>query len=79
MRLRVQLDVRLPLKRKNKLLFEGGKEGHAFFQYERLTLFCFLCGKLNHGEGFCPVHKTIGIQKVTFDWDQSLKPQREKN
>lgn len=79
MRYRVQLDVCLPLKRKKRLLFEGDKEGHAFFQYERLILFCFLCCKLGNGEGFCPIRKTIGVREVFFGWDQSLKaPTREE-
>lgn len=79
MRFRVKLDVRLPLKRKKKLIFEGGNEGHTFFQYERLILFCFLCGKLGHEEGFCPIRKTIGVQEATFGWGSSLRaPTREE-
>lgn len=74
----VRIDVRAALKRK-KVLLDDGPEGHAFFQYGRLTLFCFICGKLGHGEGFCPIHNTIGVQKVTFGWNLSLRaPTREE-
>lgn len=55
------------------MLLEGGRESHAFFQYERLTLFCFLCGKLRHEERFCLIRKTIGIQEVQFEWNSSLR------
>lgn len=64
---RVKVDIRLPFEKEKKLLLEGGQEGHAFFQYECLTLFCFLCGKLGLGEGLCPIRKTIGVQEVKFD------------
>lgn len=42
MRFRVKIDVRLPLKRKKKLLLEEGRESHAKFQYERLSILLYL-------------------------------------
>ncbi|MBA0861960.1 hypothetical protein Goshw_002977, partial [Gossypium schwendimanii] len=50
-----------------------GREGYAYFRYERLTLFCFLCGKLGHGEGFCQIRKTIEIKEVSFGWNSSFR------
>ncbi|MBA0772769.1 hypothetical protein Gotri_008094, partial [Gossypium trilobum] len=73
MRFRVKIDVRLALKRKKKLVLGQGREGYAYFRYERLTLFCFLCGKLGHGEGFCQIRKTIEIKEVSFGWNSSFR------
>ncbi|TYG69194.1 hypothetical protein ES288_D05G211700v1 [Gossypium darwinii] len=63
----------MPLKQKKQLTLDQSREGYAYLQYERLTLFCFLCGKLGHGEGFCPLRMTIGVHVVEFGWDASLR------
>ncbi|MBA0735305.1 hypothetical protein Gogos_019166 [Gossypium gossypioides] len=79
MRFRVKIDVRLALKRKKKLTLTQEQEDYAYFQYEKLPLFCFLYGKLGHGEGFYLVRKTIEIQEVIFGWNLSLRsPSRNK-
>lgn len=52
MRMRVQVDIRRPLKRK-KLIAYGGRRSYVNFKYERPTLFCFFCGKLGHNDSFC--------------------------
>lgn len=54
MRIRVRIDVRLALKRKKKIQV-GAHSFYAHFQYERLSLFCFICDLLGHGEIFCPL------------------------
>ncbi|PPS02400.1 hypothetical protein GOBAR_AA18253 [Gossypium barbadense] len=62
MRIRVSIDVRLPLKRKKRISAVQSSSSYEVFQYERLPLFCFLCGRLGHGESFCQ-----------FGWDVSLR------
>ncbi|KAK5785224.1 hypothetical protein PVK06_039787 [Gossypium arboreum] len=52
MRVRVRLDVSLPLKRRKKIQIGKERIVYARFQYEKLSLFCFICGKLGHGESF---------------------------
>ncbi|KAA3460790.1 nucleolin-like [Gossypium australe] len=73
MRIRVQIDVRKPLKRRKKVMISESKVSFANFKYEKLTLFCFLCGCLGHGESFCPLRLRIGTQEVEFGWDLSLR------
>ncbi|GMJ10542.1 hypothetical protein HRI_004723400 [Hibiscus trionum] len=73
MRIRVLMDVRLPLKRRKKLLLSNGKHHFVRFAYEKLTLFCFICGRLGHGELFCPVRVMKGPENVECGWDLSLK------
>ncbi|MBA0731796.1 hypothetical protein Golax_022759, partial [Gossypium laxum] len=73
MRIRVLIDVRTPLKRKKRISMEQNKFIYALFQYERLPLFCFICGRLGHGESYCEARLTLGNQQVEFGWDLSLR------
>ncbi|KAH9779226.1 CCHC-type domain-containing protein [Citrus sinensis] len=52
--LRVSLDVRKPLKRRMRLKRTGGDWFWVDFKYERLNVFCFICGLLGHTERNCP-------------------------
>ncbi|KAH1080472.1 hypothetical protein J1N35_020233 [Gossypium stocksii] len=55
MRIRVRMNVRQPFKRRKKLVLSQSKQIYVNFKYEKLTLFCFLRGRLGHGKMFCPV------------------------
>lgn len=55
MRVRVRVDVRRPLRRRKSLTLPAGESSFVRFEYEKLTLFCFICGKLGHGESYCPI------------------------
>ena len=54
MHIRVSIDVRKPLKRRMKLKKAGGDWLWIDFKYERLNIFCFICGLLGHTEKQCP-------------------------
>lgn len=73
MRIRVSIDVRLPLKRKKRIGAVQSSSSYVVFQYERLPLFCFLCDRLGHRESFCQVRLTLRNQQVEFGWDVSLR------
>lgn len=51
--IRVQLDVREPLKESVKIRIRGGKVCILPVKYERLPLFCFYCGRMGHGSSEC--------------------------
>lgn len=72
MRIRVSIDIWNPLKRKKKLIL-AKKEIFAVFKYKKLTTFCCICGRLGHGESFCPIRVVKGSKELPFGWDLSLK------
>lgn len=67
MRLRVNVDVRMPLKREKKIRKPGGEWRIVKFKYKKLGTFCFLCGLLGHTDQFCDklfmLEKDDGSQK----------------
>ncbi|MBA0731345.1 hypothetical protein Golax_025817 [Gossypium laxum] len=78
MRIRVQIDIRCPLKRRKKISF-GGKCSYVNFKYERLTLFCFYCGKLGHNDSFCEERMNIGVEITERGWDLSIRAQSRRS
>lgn len=50
MRIRVKVDVRLPLKKERKVRTVGGDWCVVNFKFEKLGIFCFACGCLGHTE-----------------------------
>ncbi|KAH1074339.1 hypothetical protein J1N35_026667 [Gossypium stocksii] len=72
MRIRVHLDVTAPLKRKKKIQMGDNSTAYVYFKYEKLSLFCFICGKLGHGESFCPLRLKIEPSKISDGWDLAL-------
>ncbi|GMJ03098.1 hypothetical protein like AT3G31430 [Hibiscus trionum] len=49
MRIRARIDIGQPIKRRRKIGLPNGNHSYARFEYEKLTLFCFICGLLGHG------------------------------
>lgn len=78
MRIQVEVDFRQPLKRKKKKENYSCEEKRIFtmFKYEKFTTFYFICGRLGHGEIFCPIRIVKGSKELSFGWDLSLKAPR---
>ena len=55
MRLRIGLDVTLPLCRGRVVSLEKGKKTWITFKYERLPNICYWCGRLDHNDRDCEI------------------------
>lgn len=53
LRIRTLVDLRRPLKPEVTLKMRGGNTASFKVKYEKLPLFCFVCGMLGHGEKDC--------------------------
>ncbi|MBA0643715.1 hypothetical protein Goklo_027979 [Gossypium klotzschianum] len=42
-------------------------------EYEKLTVFCFIFGRLGHSENFCPIRTVQGKKVMDMGWDISLR------
>jgi 14-3-3 protein epsilon len=73
MRLRVRIDVRRPLKKEKKIKNLGGEWCNVNFKYEKLGVFCFVCGKLGHSENKCEVRFAMENDDGTREWSSDLR------
>ncbi|XP_057810308.1 uncharacterized protein LOC131024788 [Salvia miltiorrhiza] len=73
MRIRVGINVTEPLKRFKRLKNTDGTSFQVSFKYERLNIFCFLCGRLGHSENFCNLRFTLEVKEVEREWGAWLK------
>ncbi|KAK5819919.1 hypothetical protein PVK06_024953 [Gossypium arboreum] len=74
MRVRVKIDVRRPLKRKNQIMYRGSYT-YMKFKYEGLSLFCFYYRRLGHSDSYCEVKIALGVEVAELGWDLSLRAQ----
>jgi hypothetical protein len=73
MRIRVLVDVRLPLKRTKKIKKPGGESKVVQFKYERLGTFCYICGLMGHSDSRCPKLFELGDSDVKREWSPELR------
>lgn len=52
-RIRVKIDVTQPIKQGTYLRLRGGSRKWVAFTYERMPMFCYLCGMVGHMEKWC--------------------------
>ncbi|CAN0863252.1 hypothetical protein LINGRAHAP2_LOCUS8662 [Linum grandiflorum] len=73
MRIRVTLDVRKSLVRE-KPVKKPSSEVVAIFKYEKLPIFCFLCGRIGHIDRACEIRFRFPRNKILpLLWDVSLR------
>ena len=53
MRIRVDLQLDKPLRRRGKVASVDGEKFWVSFKYERLPTFCYLCGRSGHDNKHC--------------------------
>ncbi|GAU37344.1 hypothetical protein TSUD_395250 [Trifolium subterraneum] len=73
MRVKVRVDVRSPLKIEKKIKLNGAKGSVVKFKYEKLSLFCFVCGRLGHAENKCEVKYAMERDDGQRSWANEIK------
>ncbi|XP_058759671.1 uncharacterized protein LOC131632982 [Vicia villosa] len=73
MRLRVKIDVRKPLKKQTRVKNKGGEWCTVSFKYEKLGLFCFVCGILGHSEQKCEVRFAMPEDTGVRLWSSEIR------
>ncbi|KAK2973210.1 hypothetical protein RJ640_024497 [Escallonia rubra] len=80
LRVRVLLDVSMPLKRGTMVHGAGSGPHWVHFQYERLTNFCYRCGVVGHHFGECEM--PAKLDKVTgkeiYEYGPWMRAQAER-
>jgi hypothetical protein len=75
MRLRVSINVNLPLKKDWQVRSMGGAWTTIKFKYERLGTFCFKCGAIGHTDKKCSKLFEMEDDDGQREWGNDLKPE----
>ncbi|CAK8568524.1 unnamed protein product [Lathyrus sativus] len=78
MRLRVKIDVWKPLKKQTRVKNKGGEWCTVSFKYERLGIFCFVCGILGHTEQRCEVRFAMTKDNGVREWSNELRAENRR-
>ncbi|XP_058758128.1 uncharacterized protein LOC131631355 [Vicia villosa] len=79
MRVRVRIDVRQPLKKQTRVKNKGGEWCVVKFKYEKLSLFCFVCGLLGHSEQRCEVRFAMDQDNGSREWSNELRVESRRH
>jgi 14-3-3 protein epsilon len=81
MRIRVQIDVRSPLKKNTKVKNREGEWCIVKFKYEKLGIFCFVCGIMGHAENKCAVLFSKELDDGIREWSAEIRadPRRQRS
>ena len=78
MRIRVEIDVGTPLKRWKKIRKSQGECLVLQFRYERLSLFCYICGLLGHANKLGDQLFTRKTDEFWREWSPELRAQMRR-
>jgi 14-3-3 protein epsilon len=73
MRVRVKIDVRKPLKKDTKVMNKEGKWCTVNFKYEKLGIFCFVCGAMGHAENKCEIRFGMEQDDGRREWPAEIR------
>lgn len=72
MQIQVAVNVNEPLKRSMVFEKEDGNAVNVSFKYERLGVFCYICGVMGHADNFCPKRVEPGFVDGVKGWGKFL-------
>jgi hypothetical protein len=72
MRMRAALNVNEPLKRSMVFEKEDGAAVVVYFKYEKIGIFCYICGIMGHTDNFCPKRLEPGYVDDVKGWGKFL-------
>ncbi|XP_058782355.1 uncharacterized protein At4g02000-like [Vicia villosa] len=78
-RIRVKIDVRKPLKQNTKVKNRGGEWCVVNFKYEKLSIFCYVCGILGHTEQRCEVRFDMAEDDGVRGWSNDIRAETRRN
>jgi hypothetical protein len=78
MRLRVRIDVRLPLKKETKVKDKEGRWCTVKFKYEKLGIFCFVCGVMGNAENKCEVRFSMEQDDGVRGWSSEIRAENRR-
>lgn len=71
--IRVGIDVTKPLKKGKKIKKPDGTSFIVSVKYERLHIFCFVCGRIGHSEKYCKNLFSINSDEIKREWGVWLR------
>jgi hypothetical protein len=74
MRLKVRIDITKPLQQSWKVRANEGNFVQIIFKYEKLGVFCYLCGLLGHVDKNCHNLFDMDHDDGTRGWGDSIRP-----
>jgi hypothetical protein len=78
MRLRVAIDVTVPLKKEWRVRASNGAFVTVNFKYEKLGVFCHRCGLLGHTDKVCPELYELDSDDGVRNWGIYLRPAAQR-
>jgi 14-3-3 protein epsilon len=78
MRVRVKMDVRQPLKKDVRVKNMAREWCTVKFKYEKLGVFCFVCGVMGHAENKCAVRFSMENDDGVRGWSNEIRAETRR-